>query len=187
MSVHSYRNLSRTDWGAKVNAAGWSPTHEDLKLGALLRIADALEVLAGTNQPGLGIEHLIEVERARANGRAWNSWKDLAGSLGMSLHRQLLAELPAYAARADHNFCNIMKSLAGKVAYDVFPGNGDARLRPPGTHEYEAVREALRRVDLCEVRWEELNHCGPARAAVLASVFAKPEPQEGTHDAAGDR
>jgi len=46
MSFNSYRKISRTDWGTNDSAF----TQDQFKLGAILRIADALEVIAKNNQ-----------------------------------------------------------------------------------------------------------------------------------------
>jgi len=46
MSFNSYRKISRTDWGVNTSVF----TNEQIKFGAVLRIADALEVIAKNNQ-----------------------------------------------------------------------------------------------------------------------------------------
>lgn len=67
--VHSYRDVSRANWGAII-PNGTLPTGEQLQLGAILRIADATERMA-TNYTQLQADldrykRQLEAEKSRS-------------------------------------------------------------------------------------------------------------------------
>ena len=69
----SYRDHSRTNWGLD---GGAIPTNEQLNTGALLRIADATELMAKRHQELINQRDQFE--------RSTNYWRDRAGSLEKS-------------------------------------------------------------------------------------------------------
>jgi hypothetical protein len=70
MPHESFRATTRTDWGS---TDGRRMTHDDLKLGCLLRIADALEI-DNRNQKYI-LEVLTRIDKRLAKSRPLTSKK----------------------------------------------------------------------------------------------------------------
>jgi hypothetical protein len=75
MPIHSYRTTSRADWGKDVaRGTPYIATDQDIELGAILRIADALEVLvniATQFTPRAVERRKAEEEADRKNQELW--------------------------------------------------------------------------------------------------------------------
>lgn len=178
----SYHDESRVRWQSTNRTA--PPSTEQLTLGCLQRIADAIEKLAGIQKPAphsTAERKPVVRESAGAEIQARQFWGGLAAEVSTAITQRIPPLLTAARKRLRKGFRYLflnefMRQYGYK--YDSLPEKGDdARAR--------AVLWAAE-IDLSGFDWESLHGVGPGTARMAKEAFeakAVEAPEVGADDA----
>jgi hypothetical protein len=101
MPFIDHRKNSRTNWGRDVEGRDSNPDRDDIRLGCLLRIADATELMAKRHTELIRERDEFERSKARWQANAINLERRLRGTRGaLTRAQRRIAELQQELAAA---------------------------------------------------------------------------------------